>query len=571
MTSVIVPSVSVERGGEARSLRQRLFESALGAAAMLTLLYGALLFAVDVDGNVGSDVGGKTATVDALVTAGSLDLGYWAAEYDEDGSVHPMYSTTRFGERWVNVTTLPMVLAAWPLAEVGGLRLAMLLPLLGGVLAALAARRLADDLGGNGVLAFWAVGLATPTAFYALSFWEHGLGVALIGWGLVAWNRATGGSVAHALGSGVLFGAAATMRQEALVYGFVAGLVLLATQLQLSERGSAAARARIGRSLASGGAMAGGALLVLFGNRILEQAVLGEAFRDGRTAGTATTIGSDLGRRVHDAVLTTIAPFGSVSAVEAAIGSVLVVAVAVAAIRASRAEDARPPLVVVGLIYLLVAMDVVVNGLSFMPAMFVVTPLAVVGIVLGLRRVEGRPLVAVAVGAMPLIWAVQYTNGMAAQWGGRYLLASGWTLVVLACAFASPVVRSVLVVTLSAGLATSALGIAWTIQRTNVIGESSRALADIDAEVVVFSSSLDSRQTGSVAVDGRWLAADGPEELDEALGVLAAAGIDEFAYVDIDLGNPPIEVRGFQLTDEDRIDFLAGFEYRITTFVRTDG
>ncbi len=78
-----------------------------------------------------------------------------------------------------------MLYAAVPLYEVGGLRGILLLPMLGAVLAALAARALARRLGGDGMLAFWAIGLATPVAVYALDFWEHSLGLAAMLWGVV--------------------------------------------------------------------------------------------------------------------------------------------------------------------------------------------------------------------------------------------------------------------------------------------------------------------------------------------------------------------------------------------------
>src|SRR5690606_38061264 len=95
--------------------------------------------------------------------------------------------TKHLGDRWVNVTTLPMPYAALPLYGLGGERAVLLLPMLGAVLSALAARALARRLDGEraGWWAFWTVGAATPVLVYALDFWEHALGLAAVLWSFV--------------------------------------------------------------------------------------------------------------------------------------------------------------------------------------------------------------------------------------------------------------------------------------------------------------------------------------------------------------------------------------------------
>ncbi len=558
------------RSPSASSLVVRAWSSTAGAALMLLAIYVGVLILSDLGGNIGSDVGGKTATLDALVSDGTVDVGYWAEAYDPDGSVHPMFSTERFGDDWVNVTTLPMLLLAWPLAEIGGLGLAMALPLLGSLAAATAGRRLAKQLGGNHVLAFWAIGLGSPAAFYATSFWEHSIGLGLMAWGVVMLHAALDGQPRPALVSGMLFGAAATLRQEALVYGFVAGLILvivLAAGWRRAEDQPVPERAK--RSAASGAAMAAAALGVLLANTALEQAILGESFRGDRAAGSASSFASGLGQRWHDAVLTTFAPFGSVSLIETVLGLILLAAIATATLQLRRGLDAQRAMVVAGVLYLLVAIEIVVNGLSFMPSLLIVTPLAIVGAVLGVADHQSRPLAALALGAMPLVWMVQYSAGMAAQWGGRYLLLSGWLLIVLACGLSSAALRQIVTMTAAIGFATSALGAVWTVQRTNAIAETSAELALVDADVVVFNSSLDARQTGSVAVSHRWLAADGPDELLEVFDVLASASVDQFAFIDVDFGGEPIDIDGFEIVGDDRIDYLSGFQYRVTFFERS--
>ena len=80
---------------------------------------------------------------------------------------------------------------ARPLWSLGGYRGALLLPMLGGVATALAARALARRLAPAASRAraeaasFWLVGLASPVAIYALDLWEHTLGLAAMAWAVV--------------------------------------------------------------------------------------------------------------------------------------------------------------------------------------------------------------------------------------------------------------------------------------------------------------------------------------------------------------------------------------------------
>src|SRR5262249_46550038 len=166
-------------------------------------------------------------------------VGYWAASSDPRGTLHPLRFTADVDGVWVQATTLPMLVLAAPLAAVGGDRAVLLLPMLGAVACAFAARALARRLGAStGWAAFWAVGLATPVAIYALSFWEHTIGVALMAWAVVlvvdvVRDRA---GARRAAVAGALFGAAATMRTEAFVYLAVAAATMCAS-IALRGRG----------------------------------------------------------------------------------------------------------------------------------------------------------------------------------------------------------------------------------------------------------------------------------------------------------------------------------------------
>jgi hypothetical protein len=110
--------------------------------------------------------------------------------------------------------------------------------MLGAVLCACAARGLARRLGApTGWAAFWTVGLATPVAIYAVSFWEHTLGLAAMLWAVVFLLDVVRGKAGlrGAAVVGVLFGAAATMRTEALVY-FVVAVVCMCVAIVVRER-----------------------------------------------------------------------------------------------------------------------------------------------------------------------------------------------------------------------------------------------------------------------------------------------------------------------------------------------
>jgi hypothetical protein len=559
-----VPSRQIQQRAVAR-LRDR----RVGPVVLLGLFLLLSLF-LDPDGNLGSDVGGKTASLNALVGSGDLDVGYWAAEADPDGSLHPVFAVERFGDRWIATTSLPMILAAWPLAEVGGLRVALLLPALGSVAAAMAAGRLARRLGsGDGAAAFWVTGLGTAATVYALSFWEHSIALGLMAWAVVMLHRAIrpqateDGRWLHAAASGLLFGAAATMRQEALVYGFAAGLVLTGTLLTASAPTIAE---RLRRTAVFAPAMAVGALTPLLANDLLERRVLGASARSERASTTASGLGSDAVERIETALLTSIGALGTSDVVSIAFGLTLIVGLVLLVHRSLAGADVRVPLALVVGVYLMIALDFVANGLAFVPALFVTCPVAVIGAVVGIRNAAVRPLAVFALGSLVLVWSVQYTSALQAQWGGRYLLLTAWVLVVIALASAPPrldaAVRSVALV----GVVLALVGVVWSVQRTHQIGESNRALAELDGPVV-FWNALDARQAGEAATSGQWLAAADEETRAEAARLLLDSGLERFAYVDVALGGELPEFPGFAPVGERTVPYLGPFEYRVTEFV----
>ncbi len=119
---------------------------------------------------------------------------------------------------------------------------------------------------------------------YGLDFWEHSIGLALMLWATVFFLKAREAppapAFALALVSGSLFGAAATMRQEALIYGAVTGLVCV----------FGPSAGPVVQRLLSGGAMAVGALVPMAANAMLEQAVIGSSVRTDRAVGVVSGV-----------------------------------------------------------------------------------------------------------------------------------------------------------------------------------------------------------------------------------------------------------------------------------------
>ena len=389
----------------------------VSAAAGLGLLalYVALSFFNSPRGFLGTDTGGKVATLEVMSERGTADpdVGYWAAQYDPDALLHPLYYTTRVGDRYVNLTTLPMPLLARPLYEHLGYRGALLVPMMGAVAAAFAARALARRLGGSGWLAFAAVGAASPVLIYALDLWEHALGLGLMAWAVVvAYDvRTARARPAWGLLVGALFGLAATMRTEALLYGAwcvaAFGVLLWCSQRKWRPTTVFGATALVGVALP---------LVANFG---LERAVIGTSLRAGRAIGTAQSSGANFTVRMHEAVTTTFGVRGLSDVREDALLGLFFVAAIVCTLwcamsPARRSFAPKSAAVTVAVFAVSCAL-----GWGFVPGLLIASPLAAAGLSVLRRRSSARELALVALGPLPLVWAVQYTGGAGPQWGGR--------------------------------------------------------------------------------------------------------------------------------------------------------
>lgn len=525
------------------------------------LLPGVLLLAAYLNlslltsprGFLGTDTGGKVATLRAMDRCNCLDpdIGYWAERWDPDGTLHPLYYARPVdggdggdgGKRWVDVTTLPMLLAAYPLYELGGYRAALLLPMAGAIAAALAAmalvRRVAWDAGAT---AYWVAGLASPLVVYALDFWEHTIGVALIAWAAVLLWDLVDERAEHAWRTAVaalLLGVAATMRTEALVYAAVGAV---ATGGLLLSRRTAPPRRIAAIALLALPCLAA----PLVANDALERAVLGgTSVRAGRAAGTASVAGDEPASRVVEALYTTVAAEGVGAGVVLGVALTAVLALAWRRGRRDRsASDIRFALVLVAAAAALFAVRAAQGGLGFVPGLTVAWALAI-GALAGTKAVRRRAVLplAIAIGAMPVVLLTQYRGGAAPQWGGRYLLPSGLLLTVLAVANLRTLAKPVAGAMVAVAVAVTAFGVAWLAVRSHDVERIMQAIAAKDEPVVVSAVAHLAREGGAFYggdEDGRrWLTALSAAEAREAAGVVRQAGEDRFLLVQYAAVDPP--------------------------------
>lgn len=550
-------STASEGAGPARAPRPVWYRSTWAACALLMLVYVALSFTLnDPRGTLGTDTGGKLATLHMMEERGGLDpdVGYWAERYDPKGDLQPLYYTYRVGGRWVNVSTLPMVYAAYPLYAVGGDRAVLLLPMLGAVLAALAAAALARRLGGgDGRMTFWIIGLVTPVAIYALDFWEHSIGLALILWAVVlVWDvmeRRAGWRAA--LGAGALFGLAATMRTEALVYLVVtvglACVVLLVRQRSLA------------RPLVVGSCALAGAFAALVGNRLLEQLTLGADLRGARVTGTASTSGGAMATRVKEAFTTTVGVgfAGMRPSSEWVVGAALVVLIAAGAWLLTSDDRRRVAVgivcaVVAGVVYL----DRFTQGLGFVPGLLVASPFAAVGVVLAWKTPGLRWPAAVAVAALPVAWVSQFSGGADAQWGARYLLTSGEVLAVVGCV-ALRTHRRALVATVILSALVTLGGITWLSVRSHTVADGMETILARHDQMLISRQPHMLREGGAFYdADRRWLTATDGSELHRAVRIARDAGVSEFALIGGSDQPAPATLDGYERGPRQLVPFI---------------
>ena len=544
----------------------RTWPRVVGACLLLVVAYGSLSLLNDPRGTLGSDSAGKLATLRVMSRNGSLDvdLGYWAAHADPTGALHPLYYTNLVGGKWVQVTTLPQLIAAYPLYRIGGERAVLLLPMLGALLTALAARALARRLsGGSGWLAFWVIGLATPVAIYALDVWEHSLGLGLMTWGAVfLLDVADGrGGWKAALAGGALFGAAATMRTEALVPLAVASAIACIAVLVRDRK--------IMRAAVRGAAIVAGAATALLVEHALERVVLGVDLRAGRASHTAAAAGTGTVERAKEALVTAVGLNGFEPSTDWLLGGAMVLLVGAGAWCLAR-RPARLPLGV-GFFALAAALYVArfSVGLGFVPGLFTACPLAAAGLALGWSRRAGRACglpALLAVVTLPIVWIAQYSGNAKPQWGGRYVLLSAVLLAVVAVV-ALRDRRAALVATVGFSLVVTLCGVAWLSERSHAIADGMETLIARHDQAVVSTEGHLLREGGAFYdADRHWLTATSGPELRRAVRIVGDAGDTEVAVVAPAKQALPAQLGRFTRARADRLEIRPGERLQVVTY-----
>ena len=539
-------------------------------ARPMTMVVGLLLFyslvslVMDPGGYLSTDTGGKTATVAGMSERGdwSPEIGYWAESWDPEGELHPYWGTARRGDIWVNITSLPMILAARPLWDVGGERAVLVIPMLGSIFAALAAGRLSERFGATRA---WPtvliVGLASPAAVYALDFWEHSLGLALMAWGFVwvldvvgtdaSGNRLSANKAIAVAGiAGLSFGFAANLRQEALIYGFVAGLYLVAS-LYRKDR-------RLKNWMMPALAMAAGAVAMLSANVLLERVVFGESARVARSAGSLANAGSSgIWFRLTEAAVTFSSPVDTVHWTAIVLAALVAGGLVWTTVGHVRKTEMRRPLALVALSILVIILRLVTFGPSFISGLLATAPLAGAGIGLAWLKKRRTPLV-LALAPLPLVWYFQYPGAAAPQWGGRYVLVTGLLLTAYAMgqweSYGEVFARWSRALVVASGLITM-IGLAFLSERSHGFAAGSAALAERVEDVVIFDDPFLPREAGTLGVGERWLAATDVDARSAAVAVVTAAGFDTFAFVSDH--EYLVEFDHFVAVDQSSLVFLA--------------
>jgi hypothetical protein len=546
--------------------------TALPGAALLAAYY-LLTLLNSPDGFLGTDTGGKVATLKAMAanhTFTNVDVGYWAARWDPHGALHPLYYTGHIGSHWVQATTLPMQLLGEPLYRLGGYRLALLLPILGAVGCAYAARALAARFGGDRVRqwwAFWIVGLASPVAIYALDFWEHSIGLALMAWGLVALLDLLTHDTPRARGrlgllGGLAFGCAATMRTEALIYLAVTAAVVGITLLRRDRR--------FRPWLVPGVLTVVGAAVPLAANRLLSQWVLGDGLRESRAGGAVGGAGADLALRLREGFVTTfgLSSASSNGAIVLGIASAAVLAIAVArGGRRGRSLD-RPLLVgllaCAGLLYV----GTFAGGLGWVSGITGAAPLAAAGAVLAWKNPIRRTATVAVLVALPVVWAFQWTGGAGPQWGGRYVLTTMFVLVVAAVVALPSLKAPVPQVLVGLAVAVTVFGLAWMSVRTHDVARTMRALDARPEPVLIADGAIGHlpREGGAFYGEHRWLTTPKTENRAEAARVVREAGFTSFAMVDTSGVDLPRAIGEFTAAPSSKITLFDGVPLTITPY-----
>jgi len=411
---------------------------------------------------------------------------------------------------------------------------------------------------------FWLAGLASPLAVYALDLWEHSIGLALLAWGIVALLAALDDErMRWWLGplAGLAFGTAFTMRTEALVYGFVATAEVC---LLLLIRHRSVARPLV---LGAGVGIAMGVPVLL--NQLLESRLLDSSLRTSRAQGAATVRSGGDGLRLREGLVTMLSLRESNAWATVLFGLLVVGLLALVVHKARTGAIAPSDQLLVRVAGVLVVLIFVLrfagDGLGFVPGFLLAVPLAVVALVVGWQTATDRTVVVLALAALPLVWAFQFSGGAVPQWSGRYVLTSSFLLLVVGAAALPRLARPAAVLVIGLSVVVTACGVAWLGVRSRAIDDVGRTLAARPEPALISTVSFFLRELGPEELDHRWLSTSSLEGARQAVAVVDQAGIRELALLEVEDGTPLPTFDGWQTGHVDHKTWL-GTTFRIVTY-----
>ena len=212
----------------------------LTALAAVFVIY-CILAAVSPNGFWIIDEGNKYIWADNLLENGSLTLPGRAGEMSPGHGAFREPFSVAAGEDSGQITVfspLFIVLIA-PLVKLGGLKVALAIPVISSILLLVAVKKLAEsfDLRFNWQLLL-ITGLTGPLMFYSLTLWEHSLAIMLGIWA-AAWARSDKNGILGRFGPGFILAAAIFIRPEMAYFALAAWIFLMKNRANVIIGGAA--------------------------------------------------------------------------------------------------------------------------------------------------------------------------------------------------------------------------------------------------------------------------------------------------------------------------------------------